>query len=427
MNDQIVERWRGLMEEGTRNLSNDNYEEAENCFTRCVPLALELIVPEILAFTLRLLATARLRLGKLSTAEIEFKQAARICIEIQNPKGMAEAWAGLANVAVIRGSLVEAVQWYERSIAIYPVSSPRLRLGMLYSDLGQVYASQNKLEKAEQVLIVAKKLCQENNYPRGEGELNVLLGEISFRREKRNLAKQYLRNACRIFTVISDNQNLASALQYLAFLHYDSGDFRDAVECQQRSAISRLKSGENEEGSDGLFFLSKIEQGLGDYYAAKEHLALSMEIYGKRDLGLALRYQALAWIFIQEMNWQKAEKKFREAFELFLEIKDTIRANEAQEILEYLAMAQKMNLNNQAARIQDFAQLFEDGNLTLEAVQKLGKLCENRHNYITALQCYWQALYIARKDNIEVLNIEKSIQRISRKVRKKNTVKKNKI
>jgi tetratricopeptide (TPR) repeat protein len=424
MNDQILGIWHGLMEEGTRNLSNDSYEEAENCFSQCVPLAIELIVPEILAFTLRLLATARLRLGKLNTAEKEFKQAAKICIEIQNAKGMAEAWAGLANVAVMRGSLAEAVQWYERSIAIYPVSSPRLRLGMLYSDLGQVYASQNNLEKAEQALIIARKLCQENNYPRGEGELNVLLGEISFRLENCYLAKQYLKDACKIFTVISDYHDLAGSLQYLAFLHYDSGDFRDAVECQQRSAILWLRSGKNEEVSDGLFFLSKIEQGLGDYYAAKEHLAVSIKFYPKKDLGLALRYQALAWIFIQEMNWQKAEEKFREAFELFLEIKDTIRANEAQEILEYLAMAQKMNLNNQAARIQDLAHLVKDGNLTLEAMQKLGRFYENRHNYITALQCYWQALYIARRDNIEVMSIEKSIQRISQKVRKKTTDKK---
>jgi tetratricopeptide (TPR) repeat protein len=424
MNDQILEIWRGLMEEGTRNLGNDYYEEAENCFSQCVPLAIELVVPEILAFTLRLLATARVRLGKLDNAEKEFKQAAKICVEIKNAKGMAEAWAGLANVAVMRGSLAEAVKWYERSIAIYPVTSPRLRLGMLYSDLGQVYASENNLEKAEQALIMARKLCKENNYSRGEAELNVLLGEISYRQENLILAKQYLKNACRIFAVISANQDLASALQYLAFLHYDCGDLWDAVESQQRSSILWLKSDRVEEGSDGLFFLSKIEQGLGEYYSAKEHLAVSIVTHPERDLGLALRYQALAWISIQEMNWQKAYENFRKALELFREIKDTIRANEVQEVLEYLALANKIDLySTHESYPQDFSQTTQGGNLTLEAIQKLGKFYENRHNYITALQYYWQALYIARSNNLEVMNIEKAIQRISQKVRKRTAVK----
>jgi tetratricopeptide (TPR) repeat protein len=423
MDDQILIIWRGLMEEGTKNLGNDCYKEAENYFSKCVPLAKELFVPEILAFTLRLLATARARLGKLNSAEEEFKEAAEICTKIQNAKGMAEAWAGLANVAVMRGSLTEAVKWYERSISIYPLSSPRLRLGMLYSDLGQVYASENNLEKAEQAFIMARKLCKENNYYRGEAELNVLLSEISYRQENRNLAKQYIRNACKIFAAISYKQDLASALQYLAFLHYDCGNLLVAVECQQRSAILWYKLDRIEEGSDGLFFLSKIEQGLGEYYAAKEHLAVSIETYPNRDLGLALRYQGLAWIFIQEMNWQKADEKFKEALELFWELKDTIRANEVQEVLDYLVRAHKMDVKTQDSYFQDISQSAKGGNLTLGAIQKLGKFYENRHNYFTALQCYWQALYIARRDDEEVQNIEKAIQRISQKLRKKNQFK----
>ncbi|MHB8124810.1 MAG: tetratricopeptide repeat protein [Desulfitobacteriaceae bacterium] len=420
MKEEILATWRGLMEQGTKNLGKDCFVEAEYYFCQCVPLARELSIPEILAFTLRLLATVKVRLGELESAEKGFKEAAAICIEIQNAKGMSEAWAGLANVAVIRGSIEEAANWYERSIAVYPLSSPRLRLGMLYSDLGQVYASNNNLEKAEKAFIKAKELCHSYDYPRGEGELNVLLGEICFRQGNRSLAQQYLRKACQLFAIISDNQELASALQYLAFLYYDFGDLWIALECQQRSTVLWLKIGKKEEGSDGLFFLSKIAQGLYEYSAAKDYLVTSIETYPKRDLGLALRYQGLAWLFIQELDWVQADENFREALGLFEEIKDDTRAEEVYEVLAYLAIAHKMDLENRDIRRKDLVKITNGNSLALEATQKLGKFHENRHNYFEALRCYWQALYIAKRDDEEVQNIEKAIQRISRKVRKKN-------
>ncbi len=410
MNEQVLATWRGLMEQGTKSLGKDCFVEAESYFGQSLPLARELAIPEILAFTLRLLATAQIRLRKLDSAEKYFQEAAKICIEIQNAKGMSEAWAGLANVAVIRGSLEEAANWYERSIEIYPLSSPRLRLGMLYSDLGQVYASLNKLEKAEKAFTKAKELCHSNNYPRGEGELNVLLGELCYRQGKISLAQQYLRKACQVFAIILEKQDLASALQYLAFLYYDYGNLRIALECQQRSTVLWLKQGKDEEGSDGLFFLSKIEQGLGENSAAKDYLVSSIETYPKRDLGLALRYQGLAWLFIQDMDWVQADEYFKEALKLYEDIKDDLRAEEVYEVITYLALAHRTDSETQGK------------NLAIEATQRLGEFYEKRYSYLEALRCYWQALTIAKREaeGVEIQSLEKAIQRISQKVRRKN-------
>ncbi|MFZ3101070.1 MAG: tetratricopeptide repeat protein [Desulfitobacteriaceae bacterium] len=419
MNEQVLATWRSLMELGTKNLGKDCYVEAENYFNQGVPLAKELAIPEILAFTLRLLATAKVRLGQLDSAEKGFKEAAKICIEIQNTKGMAEAWAGLANVAVNRGALEEAVNWYERSIAVYPLSSPRLRLGMLYSDLGQVYASHNNLVKAEIAFTKASELCHSNDYPQGEGELNVLLGELCYRQGKISLAQQYLRKACQVFAIILDKHDLASALQYLAFLYYDYGNLSFALECQQRSTVLWFKLDKTEEGSDGLFFLSKIEQGLGEESAAKDYLVTSIKTYPKRDLGLALRYQALAWLFIQAMDWVRAGEYFKEALELFEEIKDDLRAEEVRKVITSLAIAHLMDLETLDTNRKHLTEDAQSKSLALETTQRLGKFYENRHNYLEALRCYWQALSIAQRDDEEVHNLEKAIQRISQKVRRK--------
>ena len=104
--------WRNLMEDGTQCLGEEQYIKAEKYYSQALILAHQLSVPEIIAFTMRLLATVRVRLGYLELSEEGFQSALHICQEIKNAKGMAEAWAGLASVSVKRGKFQAACKEY---------------------------------------------------------------------------------------------------------------------------------------------------------------------------------------------------------------------------------------------------------------------------------------------------------------------------
>lgn len=420
MKEHILSAWREIMAQGTQCLGEAQYPEAEQYFSQGVSLARDLPVAEILAFSLRLLATARVRLGKLDIAESGFCEALKICEDVKNGKGMAEALAGLASVATGRGCLTEAVLWYERSIAVYPPNSPRLRLGMLYFDLGQIYVAQENWLKAEQTYTSALDLCHRFGYPKGEGELSVLLGEVCYRQGDKRGAQVWLKNACRVFVRAADEFALANALQYLAFLDYDLDEYFSAKDNERRALALWLRLGRSEEVSEGSYFLSKIEQSTGAVAEAEYYLEMSIGAYDKQDIGIALRYQSLAGLALLRLDFSRAEKYYMEALGLFDSLGNEVRMGEVYEALGFVSEAS----GNEEKAVEFYQKAVEmlngHGVAALNVLQRLGECYEKRRNYFRSLQCYWQALEIAQEAGTEVKSFEQLVQRVSKRLRQKH-------
>jgi tetratricopeptide (TPR) repeat protein len=406
------------MEKGTQYLGEEQYLKAEEYFSQGLIKAYQLTVPEIVAFSLRLLATVRVRLGNLELAEEGFQGALRICQNIQNAKGMAEAWAGLASVSVKKGMLKEAGKEFKQAISIYPSSSPPLRLGILYVDLGQVYAALEDWTRANRAYIQAHEICRSNGFPKGEAELDVLLGELCFRQGKKAEASNYLKHACQIFALIDDVVAWADALQYLALVYFEHNEMRLALECQQRSVVLFLKFDKGNISSESCYFLSKIEQLFENYEEAKYYLELSIRFYPKQDSDLALRYQSLAGLFFLSMDLAKAELYYLKALSLFETIDDA-RICEIYEALADLKEIQERKLMpvNSPDISEDTFQI--QGEFALEALVRLAELYEKQRNFRDALECYWKVLEMVRDVEMSTDWIETRVQRVSKRLRRK--------
>ena len=418
MHDAELSVWRTLMEDGTQCLGEEQYLKAEKYFSQGLLKAYQLTVPEIVAFTLRLLATVRVRLGSVDLAEEGFKEALRICRKIQNAKGMAEAWAGLASVLVKKGMLREAGKKYEHAISVYPSSSPPLRLGMLYADLGQVYATLEEWSWANRAYTQAYEICRSNGFLKGEAELNVLLGELCFRQGKKSEALSYLKLACQIFARIEDGVALSNTLQYLALVYFEHNEMHFAFECQQRAVALCLKFDSKNVFSESCYFLSKIEQFLENYEEAKYYLELSIRFYPEQDLDLALRYQNLAGLFFLSTDLAKAELYYLKALSLFETIND-VRIGEIYEALAELKEIRERNvvpINTQELS-EDYSQRHSE--FTLEALVRLAELYEKQRNFRDALDCYWKALEMGRNAEMTTDWIETRVQRVSKRLRHK--------
>lgn len=416
MNDEELSVWRNLMEQGTQCLGEEQYLEAEDCYAQALLRAYQLTVPEIVAFTLRLLATVRVRLGNLELAKQGFKEALSVCQQIQNAKGMAEAWAGLASVSVKKGLFQEAGREYEQAIAVYPNLSPPLRLGMLYADLGQVYAILEDWDRAKRAYIQAQELCRSNGFPKGEADLNVLLGELCFRQGQQTEALKNLKHACQVFAQIADVIALSNTLQYLALVYFDQNEMCLAFECQQRAVALCLRFDTRDVFSESCYFLSKIEQLLENNEEAKYYLELSIQFYSKQDLDLALRYQSLAGLFFLSMDFAKAELYYLKALGLFESFHDDLRISEVYESLAYLIEIQEQK--NGPLKSQDKSQLH--GEFALDALVRLAEFYEKRRNFRDALGCYWKALEMGRDAEMVTDWIETRVQRVSKKLRQKS-------
>lgn len=418
MHDGELSVWRTLMEDGTQCLGEEQYLKAENYFSQGLLKAYQLTVPELIAFTLRLLATVRVRLGNLQFAEEGFQEALRICQEIQNAKGMAEAWAGLASVSVKKGMIQDATKKYEQAIAVYPNSSSPLRLGTLYADLGQVYATLKDWTRSNRAYTQAQEICRLNGFPKGEAELDVLLGELSFRQDSKAEAANYLKHACQIFAKIEDMVGLSNTLQYLALVYFEHNQMQLAFECQQRAVALCLKFDTRNVFSESCYFLSKIEQVLENYEEAKYYIELSIRFYPDQDLDLALRYQSLASLFLLSMDLAKAELYYLKALSLFQPI-DDVRSSEV-----YEALASIKELRKRKVGPDNFQDISADrfqlrGGFALEALVKLAELHEKQQNFRDALECYWKALAMGRDVEMTTDWLETRVQRVSKRLRRK--------
>lgn len=410
--------WRNLMEDGTQCLGDEQYLKAENYYVQGLLKAYELTVPEIVAFTLRLLATVRVRLGNLDFAEEGFKEALRICQELHNAKGMAEAWAGLASISVKKRKYQEAAKEYEQAISVYPKSSPRLRLGMLYADLGQVYAALEEWDPAKKAYDKALEFCRQYGFPKGEAELNVLSAELHFRLGEKSDALNKLKHAGRLFAQIDDMPSLASTLQYLALIHFDQNQMRLAFESQQRAVVLCLRFESKEIFSESCYFLSKIEQSLEDFRESRYYLELSILYYSEQNLEMALRYQSLGGLYFLLMEYAKSEIYYLKALSLFEAYQDSLRISEVYEALALLKIVREQNgLINLQEQAVDRSRLH--GEFTLEALIRLAEFYEKTYNDKDALECYWKALKRARDTEAPTEGIEYRVQQVSKRLRKK--------
>lgn len=418
MNEEMLNIWRKLMDSGTLSLSQEEYAQAEGYFVQSVGLARQLEVPEIVAFALRLLATSRVKLGKLEMAESGFHEALAICESIENAKGMAEAWAGLASVLLGRELFAQAAEAYERSIEVYPLTSPSLRLGMLYSDLGQAYSLLEQWEKARHAYGRACELCSLNGYMKGTGELEVLIGEICYRLGEKKDAETWLKKACQDFAKLNDLSTLADALQYLAFIYYDQNELEIAREQERRAVGLWIQLGMEQEASESCYFLSKIEQNLGDK-EAEEYLELSIDLYAQEDFGLGMRYHSLAGLALTALDLPKAQGHYNEALRLFEQVREDGKAGEVCETLAVLADLEGHKKEALAYYTQAVKHLQGYPDQVIETLQSLATFFEKYRDYRNALETYWQALRTARENGLESDGIELAVQRVSKLWRKK--------
>jgi len=419
MNDISLEIWRTLMEKGTAYLGQTDYIRAEDYFRRALKIANHLDVPVVKAFSLRLLSLVQIKQGKVEVAEKGFREALRICEQVQNYKGMAEALAGLASVAVEKNNFEDAVNYYQRAIEVYPVESPQLRLAMLYSDLGQVYSALEQWQEAQKTYLIAKYLCQRHNYPKGEGELSVLIGEAYYRQGDKSQALSFIKYACKIFASIKEEISLINSLQYYAFMKFEVKEMEEAFIALQRAIVLQMKNNFWQEVSESAYFMAKISQGLGNLEEAQAYLELSIKNCPDQEVSLGLRLQSMGKLMVSKEEYGRATKYFLEAAEIFELLGDDLRLGECYEYLAFLMDSLGEEEQSEYYRKEAKRMIAVYHAHSLNAVQRLAEYYENRRQYLDALQCYWQALEIARDIGYSIEELERAVQRVSRKVRQR--------
>jgi len=412
------DKWQKLLEIGIGCLSESNLGEAEKYLEASLVEAELLAVPVVIAFSQRLLSTVQVRNNKLGEAENGFLRALKICIELNNKKGIAEAKAGLASVNFLRKQYSKSIDLYKEAISIYPPHSSPLRLAALYCDLGQVYVKASDWKKAEKVFLQAEEICKRNENPKGEAEINLCLGSICYNCGRIKEAKNRIHKSISLFTQIGDNISLADVHQYLAFIYFENQMIEEALHYQYRVIALYLKYAQYIKASESYYLLSNMLQYAKIFDQAEESLNLSLKYYEGLEFGYAIRYHSLAVLAITRKKYEQAKKYYFEALRHFQLHGDGSKVGEISEELTYLLQYEDYFIE------EKLFEYLDDRGLDIqipkyEIMLRLANCLTNRGKNMAALRCGWRALEIAKSMKCETNQIEALIQSISERIRKK--------
>ncbi|NLO96886.1 MAG: tetratricopeptide repeat protein [Peptococcaceae bacterium] len=408
--------WQGCLEKGLKFLAAGDFVQAEEYFRLSFAEAEKLGVEVILAFSIRLLATAQLCNHKLDEAEAGFKKALSLCMQLNNNKGIAEAKAGLAGVALARGQYSEAESLYKQAIYFYPKNASSMRLAVLYSDLGQVYARLRQWTKAEKALLQADALCRQNCYSQGEAEVNNTLGEVYYFQGKNKTALQKFKRAGILFNQNKDEVSLANTQQYLAFLYLENNKIEEALFYQYRAICLYLKLNLKQEISESYYFLSNILQYYRLYDEAQASLNISLKYYQGLEFGLAIRYHGLAVIALMKKEYEQAKDYYLQALKFFQFYGCGPKIGEISEELTFLLKYE--NVLNKSNFYKLIGGRYDEDSLPqYEVMLYLANSLVIKGKYLAALHCSWRALAIAKAMNYETEETELMIQNISERIR----------
>ncbi len=414
-----LKEWQEHLETGIKYLGEGNLPKAEEYLEQSLRLAEKIGVLVIIAFSQRLLATAQTRNNKLDKAESGFKKALEYCLELKNSKGISEAKAGLASVYFVKGEYMRSAGLYKQAINIYPHEASPLRLTVLYSDLGQVYGRMQKWDKAIDNFLKAGVLCKENGYTRGEAEINLHLGEVYYSQGKLITAKDHFSKAGKLFALIDDQSSLANTLQYLAFILLERNMLEEALLMQYRVITLFFKHWQKPEISEGYFLLSSILQYARLLDEAEESIILSLQYYNGYEFGFAVRYHSLAVIAIMKKEYVDAKRYYYNALKYFQFYGDGTKVGEISEELTYLLKYEDTYIQKSFSKWMENRK-FDVDIPKFEIMISLAHNLKKKGNNFAALRCSWRALEIAKTMKCETQEIEKLIQNLSERIRKRN-------
>lgn len=414
----FLEEWQKYLQAGIRFFGEGNFRDAEEYFRLCAEEAEKKSILVIIAFSQRLLATARIRNNKIDEAEKGFRKALEYCQILKNNKGIAEAKAGLASIFYVRREYSQSADLYKEAISIYPRDSSLLRLAVLYADLAQVYTRLKDWDKALESFTQSWSLCRKCGYQKGEAEVYLHQGEAFYCQGKIKKAEEKFKEAARVFLALGEELCLANALQYIGFISLEKNEIEEALLNQYRVIALYLKHGRYSEVSESYYLLSNILQCSKLMDEVEESLRLSLKYYQGHEFGLAVRYHGLAVAAIMKKEYDEAKENYYQALKYFQLFGDGSKVGEICEELTYLLKYEDSFLNDNIYKWVGFRSS-ETGLTKYGIMLNLANSLKSRGNYIAALRCGWKALEIAKIGKSDTHEIEAIIQDISEKIRKK--------
>ena len=233
--------------------------------------------------------------GRLEEAENWYRQSLAIFENLSLRNGMANSYHALGIVAYDRGRLEEAENWHRKSAVIFEELGDQPRLASSYHELGLVASQRRQLTAAENWH--RKSLAIKQNLGNRLGMANSFLhlGGIAQAQGLLAEAEDLYRQSLPIFEALGDQVHIAGSYHELGNMAFRRGQLKDAEDWYRKSLAIFEGVGDRRRAAGALYQLGRVAQAGGQLEGAEEWYRRSLAIF--LDLadphGMALNYGQL--------------------------------------------------------------------------------------------------------------------------------------
>jgi tetratricopeptide (TPR) repeat protein len=166
--------------------------------------------------------------GRLDDAENWFSRSLAIRTELGHQPGMADGYRHLGIVAQDRGRLEDAENWYAKALTINEKSGNRPGMATSYHLLGSIARDRGRLEDAENWCAKALTIREELGDRPGTSDTQHLLGSIARDRGRLDDAENWYTEALTIEEASGDRPGMGATYHQLGLIAQDRGRLDDA-------------------------------------------------------------------------------------------------------------------------------------------------------------------------------------------------------
>ena len=256
----------------------------------------------------------------LKKAESYAKQSIEISESAKYLKGIAESYRYVGLAQFYQGLYGEAVNSWQKSLAMYDSIGDRTNVARMYSNIGAVYESQSDDPKALEYNLKSQKVAEEiNDTTRLMSALTNIGVIYGKKRQTYDKGIEYSTRALDFAKKVGNNEMESKISTNLGEIYFELG--RDTLALQFfENAVTGYKG--SEALSPALLNIGKVYAQRNDFLLAenyqKQALAIAEKLDSKRDMATALLN--LASTYDKKGESDKALESYEKAKDISLSI-----------------------------------------------------------------------------------------------------------
>lgn len=300
--------------------------------------------------------------------------------EINYYHGLAESYACLGDIEVVKDNLDLARELYIKSINFFRIVDRKEDLTLVYIVLGNIYLTQDNYFNALLNYHEGLKLAEEFGFKEPQVYLYSNLGLAYTKIESLDKALEFLQKALEASQEINHQKNIASIYINMGSIYYDEKDLQLAKSYFEKALALAIEIKSKSIESNALIAIGEIYEKEKQNTSAMEYFEKALEIAeeisdeyrGPKSILFARIYSNIGYIYFNEGNYPNSIEFLLKGYDL---AQETGQLKIVSRNAEKLSVAyQKLYQINKALSYSRIFKTISDSIINEDVIKKIAKV-----------------------------------------------------